>query len=299
MAKAATMLANSFATHPGNNVPESQDIRGGVLARSTSKKAQKKEKTASFYREVTDAVNSKVANFMIGFEELDDEEESEIVKLRQSVEELRGNYRGLRMELDVAREAVQSYASVVEALEGSLRDVAGKAEGMRNFKEEVDETHKQFVVQLESSLNGALASLHGRIVASDQGHAAFRDEVQQNFNRVQEELEGSVSEALMVAKARLDQTNTRLDSCERHNDLTNISQEFGQYREHVDGVIHTLAQNMANELKYTRDDIEQVHGLMLIVQQAWGMKTKALRNKRQQDNLRQPVSLLPAEFLTH
>jgi len=408
----------------------------------------------------------------------------------RELEGLKGNYMGLRRELDVARETIQSYGKAVEAVEGSLQDVAGKAEGIRDLKEETSETHKKFVAQLEGSLNGALAALHENIVTSERG---LRDEVQQRFDRVHKELEGSVSEALMVAKARLDQTNTRLDSCDqqcaeltdrsslfadhagrmeeklqrvadrchaegeqtrasfsafeqhledtrashnaaleamrgdhrtlgenynnavegmrvnihnlqghvkahqdnfgsveglqksvkdcqrhcdqleehcvnlmkstgtlerqlqdscknsyedlqavkahvndlhgnldahqsglkdliakeararehnhgtvqdrfdvldrRHNDLEGITQQFGHYMEHTDDAIQNLAKVMANELKHSRDDIEQVHGLMLIVQQAWAMKAKSLRNKKHQDNQRQPLSLLPVEFI--
>jgi len=83
----------------------------------------------------------------------------------------------------------------------------------------------------------------------------------------------------------------------RHNDLEGIIQEFGHYKEHTNGALQNLAQNMANELKHSRDDIEQVHGLILTVQQAWGTKTKGLRSRKQQDNQRQPLSLLPAQFL--
>jgi len=71
----------------------------------------------------------------------------------------------------------------------------------------------------------------------------------------------------------------------------------GRHKE-LETLTQSLAQNMAQELKSSRDDIEHVHGVMLTVQQAWGMKTKGFRNKKQHDNHRQSLSLLPAGFLT-
>lgn len=314
----------------------------------------------------------------------------------RELEALQSNYKGIRMELDVARETMQSSVASVEFIQGSLRDVTNMA----------DETHKKFVAQLEGSLNGALAAMHGSIVATDRGLAAFRDEVQQHFGSVQEQLDVSVNEALMVAKARLDHTNTRLDSCEHQfaelvgrfdatqtlqghakqdnfdrieglqkslkdcqghcdkleehtvslmesthalekqlqesgnnscEDLqavkAHVKDLYGRFNAHQSGlkdliaddarareviqsavhdrfdaldhrhndlenVTRTLAENMAKELKSSRDDIEQVHGLMMNVQQAWGTKTKGLRHKKQPGNHRQSMSLLPAGFLT-
>jgi len=491
------------------NGPE--ENRRGVLPWTVQKKAQRSAHKDKFHQDVTDAITSKVVDFIQDVHESDQEENNEIMMLKASVEELKrmlqdqihhrvgierrldercdrmditiaslksydpmkdiamlhdrvdalengvgaatdrttrelealqGGHKGLRMELDVAREAVQSYATAVEVIERSLRDVASKADGISKLKEEADETHKKFVSHLEGSLNNALAALHGNIVASDQGHAAFRDEVRQRFGSVQEHLDGSVNEALMVAKARLDQTNTRLDSYElqcaevagsssqfadrvgkmeenlqgvadgclalrdsiqhiqgevkaqqdnfggvrglqqnindcqgqcdkleehcvslmettraletklqdsgntssedlqvvmahvkdlygildthqsglkdlvadearareinhsavhdrvdaldrRHNDLESLARDLGHHRERIDGAFQTLAANMASELKSSRDDIEQVHAVMLTVQQAWGSKTRTLRNKKQQDIQRQPISLMP------
>jgi len=226
--------------------------------------------------------------------------------------------------------------------------------------------------------------LHTSIVASEQSRAAFQDEFQQHFKRVQEQVNGSINEVLMITNTRLDQTNTRLESCEcQYAELTGFSKNVKDCQMHCDkleehtvslmestraleehmqhsgnnssedllvvkarvndlhgifdahqsgikdliadearareihhGAVHdrfdalddrhkdlenltqALAKNMARELKSSRDDIEHVHGVMLTVQQAWGMKTKGLRNKKLHDNQRQPLSLLPAGFLT-
>merc|ERR1740123_2035842 len=57
----------------------------------------------------------------------------------RELEVLQGNYKDVRMELDVAREAIQSYAAAVEVIQGTLQDFASRA----------DETHEKFVAQLE------------------------------------------------------------------------------------------------------------------------------------------------------
>jgi len=54
-----------------------------------------------------------------------------------------------------------------------------------------------------------------------------------------------------------------------------------------------LAANMANELNSSRDDVEQ----LMLKMQDWSTKTKGFRNKKQQDNERHSLSLLPAKFL--
>merc|ERR1719507_2348588 len=53
------------------------------LARTASRKQLKAQKTSMFYRELTDALHSKVSDFMVGVDELDDSEDvkTEISKL--------------------------------------------------------------------------------------------------------------------------------------------------------------------------------------------------------------------------
>jgi len=333
---------------------------------------------------------------------------AETEKTMRELETLQANYLGLRKELDAAMHAVHGYATAIEVIEGSLQDVASKAD-------EADETHKKFVGKLQASLNDAF-----------------------------ERLDGSVKEALMVTDARLDETNTRLDNCERqsaeltgrsssplfadregkmeglhdamqnlkatliskvalsqstttddgieslqktvrgcqthcdkleeqcmslvesvcalkrqvqdsgengsdhleavkahvkdlhdvldghhrrltdliadetrarviehgavhdrldaldrrHNDSEGLTQEFGHHKGHIEAALQNLALNTAHELKSSRDDIEQVHGLIQSVHRAWGTKVKGLRTKKHHSNQRQPLMLLPAEFLT-
>jgi len=105
------------------------------------------------------------------------------------------------------------------------------------------------------------------------------------FDAHQSGLKDLIADETRVREIHDGTVHDRFDALDRrHNDLENLAR--------------SLAENMARELKSSRDDIEQVHGLMMTVQQAWGNKTKGLRSKKQQDNQRQPLSLLPVGFLT-
>merc|ERR1712080_716588 len=84
----------------------------------------------------------------------------------------------------------------------------------------------------------------------------------------------------LIAETRLREfdkraVDNRFDALDRsHTDLQSFAQEFGQYREQMNGALQNVAVNPANGLKSSRDDVEQ----MLTVQQDWGRKTKGLRN---------------------
>jgi len=117
------------------------------LEKTVSKKQMKTAKTSKFYKDLTDALHTKVADFMVGVSELDDDDEVLTLKsdLQRSVEELncmlkeeaalRSNAeRRLEERCDHMDLSLAALTSVRERLDGVERGLDGVQRELSNIE---------------------------------------------------------------------------------------------------------------------------------------------------------------------
>jgi predicted nucleic acid-binding Zn-ribbon protein len=159
------------------------------------------------------------------------------------------------MELNAAKEAVQSYATAVEAMGGSLQQVTGKAEG----------------------LSDAIQNLQGHVKAQqDSVVEGVAKDCQRNFERLGGHC-ASLTESIRSLEGQVQDSH----------------KNFGQYRERVDGALQKLVSGLQysrddiEQVHALMQHVQQAWDAQDFCAKASG----GLRRKNQQGQ-RQPISLL-------
>jgi len=149
------------------------------LTGSASKKQQKAQKTSMFYRELTDALHSKVADFMVGVDELDDSEDikHEISKL------IDGLSHKIQEESDARQSDQVRIEARCEKLENHITAIVGNLDNIEiarvQAENEARNRHAALKDNVEREMNQALQEHHTQILREMQrqiDHAGRRFE---------------------------------------------------------------------------------------------------------------------------
>jgi len=263
-----TSAAGSEPSSAGNNYN---------LARSVSKKQQKAQKTSMFYRELTDALHSKVADFMVGVEDLDDSEDvkTEISKL---IDELSHRMQEETHDRKATQDRLEARC---EKLEQYVTDMFGKIDTMENARGAAEENARVRLIahrdDVEQQMNQAMQEHHARMLREmgRQIELAGR-----RFEEMAASLQQNVEK--VMSSPKIDKMQEQLEACEQHcstldghcidslqrcqqlqDRLDNVDSRFneevgGLINEHG-GVRHELRKlgDMNNAIERHRDGVQE------------------------------------------
>mmetsp|Transcript_45452 Transcript_45452/g.89961 ORF Transcript_45452/g.89961 Transcript_45452/m.89961 type:complete len:379 (+) Transcript_45452:68-1204(+) len=185
---------------------------GNNLTRTTSRKQQKAQKTSMFYRELTDALHSKVADFMVGVDELDDSEDvkHEITKLidelGQQVQEECNERRSAQGCLEARCDKLEQHVAAMFGKFDSIETAHGKAE------DEARNRHTAFRDDVQRQINQAMQEHHCRILREMERQI---DLASRRFEETAASLE-QLGEHVMGGGPKVEKMQEQLRACEQH-----------------------------------------------------------------------------------
>jgi len=186
---------------------------------SASKRRQRNEKMSSFYRDLTDSLHNTVAEYMNDVEHLDDEQEQEVIEVKQALSELGRTQRDLRLLEQRCMEATMRGLNEVKAM----------------LQEEVHLRHSS-ERRLEERCDRIDRELAGTAARDRQGQPASHQ----------------VTESLRSHTRRLEETNRMLQE-EVH--LRNVAEKLLEERcDKLDLALAALQANTSQSVQQQRLD---------------------------------------------
>jgi len=181
------------------------------LARAASRKQLKAHKTSTFYRELTDALHSKVSDFMVGVDELDD---SEDVK-----HEISKHIDGLSHKMQEESNERQSSQVRIEArfekLENHMTAIFGKVDHMEIARGQAEDDARNRDTALrndvERQMNQALQEQHTQMLREMQRQI---DHAGRHFEEMAVHLE-QLAQQVMDGGPKVQTMQEQLQACEQ------------------------------------------------------------------------------------
>jgi len=167
-------------------------------------------------------------------------------------------------------------AAALAALEAKLKNVH---EGVRGVQQSVDSSQSALderVRDAERRMNDSVRNTSKDLENLKGDHADLSNHVKQKLSDTD-----GLHQHLASQKARTDALhNSHSQLLSKHDDYAKDIQglkddsakqrkDISMVMKHVDGALGELAHNTAQELKATRDDVDQILGLVSGVQRAW------------------------------
>jgi DNA repair exonuclease SbcCD ATPase subunit len=282
-----------------------------ALQRGKSKKEIKAEKTTMFYRDLTDALHNKVADFMVGVSAGDNGDDDELDELKR---DLTSTIRALQ---DALMSEVQQRERGETVMQGQFERQAAKIQELeRHCNDLADHVHHimdghgKLENKLEATLRNysdELETKHGHQAAKHEEHAENLSNVHRDLTRIGAEvedrhsnlvksLEVSINDALgkthaMIVAANKEGADTASDlaalrsevdkRCSIMGDLIKQEAAAGErFRTAAQDCFDRMDKRFrstASELQANRDGMDQICNSLCSVSKSWGSNIWSLR----------------------
>jgi len=257
---------------------------------SASKRRQRSEKMSSFYKDLTDSLHNTVAEYMNDVEVLDDEEELEVVEVRQGLKDLGRIQRDLR---GLEKRCMDLFMRGLNEVKAMLQEeVHLRHSSERRLEERCDRIDRELAQVLAQPSSQQITGMQHRL---DSLEVAMRDTV----DRVATEME-TVRQGLAPFRElprKLQDVNHMLQ--EEVQIRTNCERHLQERCDHVEQAVNSQrdVQARVNDLKSDATTAHQrIDCLEKIVEEAHGRFTKDLQGFNQLIQQPLPQQQAPPEF---